>query len=418
MSPKIAKYLYLLSIGFLFYRGPKFGLVKYADIAIILAAGAYLISYRRKIRLPATIPYLLTTFFLSMLISLLHSPLPLSSNSIFDIFRYVLVFVLFGMTFHYVSTAKIRFTVLRNTFLLAGLPSISLSIGAFALFQVGYTPVWVISFLHRPTEARTMPLFYDPNHYGSVVTIGYLFACHYAIAHLRKEPHSVLSVSIIILPALFAFAAFTTGSRTAIGVVFTTTILLTAIFIIQAVQISVLRHVLPSAVVFGVLLLIGYQLWLPDAIQFVLLLLRLDFRNGGVLTSLNIRYSLWKGAFRTWIDHPLFGVGPNNYIHYIPYLPDEWRPERANYPHNMYLGLLAELGVTGFILAGTIIGITAKRVSKVAFHWPTSRNVITFTLLLAMLEWGFFLDIFTSRRLWFIFGLAHAIGSQEIDSGN
>jgi O-antigen ligase len=55
------------------------------------------------------------------------------------------------------------------------------------------------------------------------------------------------------------------------------------------------------------------------------------------------RRGLWEAAYATWRQHPLFGIGRGNYG-----IDPKWGPGIA-FAHNTYLGLLAELGLMGFL---------------------------------------------------------------------
>ena len=66
------------------------------------------------------------------------------------------------------------------------------------------------------------------------------------------------------------------------------------------------------------------------------------------------RIKLWQGAWRMALDHPLLGVGPDNFLYayrtrYV--LPSAWQELNLSHPHNLILDLATRLGVLG-ILAG------------------------------------------------------------------
>lgn len=62
------------------------------------------------------------------------------------------------------------------------------------------------------------------------------------------------------------------------------------------------------------------------------------------------RMNLWQSAWRMFLDHPLLGVGPDNYLYayrgfYI--LPAAWQEPGLSHPHNVVLDWLTRLGVAG-----------------------------------------------------------------------
>jgi putative inorganic carbon (HCO3(-)) transporter len=83
--------------------------------------------------------------------------------------------------------------------------------------------------------------------------------------------------------------------------------------------------------------------------------------------SFESRYPTWEGAIRMWREHPILGVGPDNFhmpnIHKIYNLP-----EYASHGHNIFFNLLGEygsLGVVSFALWLSLFGIvTLKSVRR------------------------------------------------------
>lgn len=85
-----------------------------------------------------------------------------------------------------------------------------------------------------------------------------------------------------------------------------------------------------------------------------------DFAGG---TSF-FRLKLWQGALNMALDHPLLGVGPDNFLYayrtrYV--LPSAWQELNLSHPHNLPLDLWTRLG-----LAGAIAGIGSLLVAFVA----------------------------------------------------
>jgi len=63
------------------------------------------------------------------------------------------------------------------------------------------------------------------------------------------------------------------------------------------------------------------------------------------------RTKLWLSAWRMFLDQPLFGVGPDNFLYqyrskYI--LPEAWQEPNLSHPHNIALDYLSRLGLFGF----------------------------------------------------------------------
>lgn len=65
-----------------------------------------------------------------------------------------------------------------------------------------------------------------------------------------------------------------------------------------------------------------------------------------------LRLLLWQGALNMLRDHPLLGVGPDNFLrHYRSayQLPEAWREPDLSHPHNLLLDLWLRNGVAGLI---------------------------------------------------------------------
>lgn len=63
------------------------------------------------------------------------------------------------------------------------------------------------------------------------------------------------------------------------------------------------------------------------------------------------RVNLWLSAWRMFLDHPLLGVGPDNFLYayrgfYI--LPAAWQEPNLSHPHNILMDFLSRLGILGF----------------------------------------------------------------------
>lgn len=75
----------------------------------------------------------------------------------------------------------------------------------------------------------------------------------------------------------------------------------------------------------------------------------LDFSQGTGFLRLN----LWRSSWQMALDHPFFGVGPDNFLYtyrsgYI--LPAAWMEPNLNHPHNWLLDWWTRLGLVGLAL--------------------------------------------------------------------
>jgi O-antigen ligase len=84
-----------------------------------------------------------------------------------------------------------------------------------------------------------------------------------------------------------------------------------------------------------------------------------DFNQGTGFLRLN----LWRSAGQMALDHPLLGVGPDNFLYayrtgYM--LPAAWQEPNLNHPHNWPLDWWTRLGLPGLALALLCFGLMAR----------------------------------------------------------
>ena len=73
-----------------------------------------------------------------------------------------------------------------------------------------------------------------------------------------------------------------------------------------------------------------------------------------------LRLQLWRSALQMGIDHPLLGVGPDNFLYayrsgYM--LPTAWQEPNLNHPHNLLLDWWTRLGIPGLLLGLAWLGL-------------------------------------------------------------
>ncbi len=89
-----------------------------------------------------------------------------------------------------------------------------------------------------------------------------------------------------------------------------------------------------------------------------------------------LRLNLWRSAANMIADHPVFGVGLDNFIYayrgrYI--LDAAWQEPNLNHPHNIVLDVTSRLGLFGLLTFGWMVVITARllwqAVNGVSYRW-------------------------------------------------
>ncbi len=84
-----------------------------------------------------------------------------------------------------------------------------------------------------------------------------------------------------------------------------------------------------------------------------------------------LRLSLWHSAWQMFLDHPFWGVGPDNFLYayrtrYV--LPSAWEEFNLAHPHNWVLDFASRLGLGGVIVFGWLLVRFYKRVKPLLRH--------------------------------------------------
>jgi len=129
------------------------------------------------------------------------------------------------------------------------------------------------------------------------------------------------------------------------------------------------------------------------------------------------RVNLWQSAWRMFLDHPLLGVGPDNFLYayrgfYI--LPQAWQEPNLSHPHNLGLDFLTRLGLFGALTGLALLagfGRAAGRALRPGASTPDQRVLVLGLLALVadMLAHGLVDHAFFLVDLAYAFYLALAL---------
>ena len=179
----------------------------------------------------------------------------------------------------------------------------------------------------------------NPNPFGQVLATASVLAFYLARTQARR-PGRWLAAAIAI--ACVVAVAYTQSRAALIALL----IVALAIGALCGVRLRVLAVAVCGVIALGTLVLPASLQTRVDALYTAV------SANAGTPqdTSLRGRKSENLAALRMWADHPLIGVGPDNFeIHYEQYseaIGTDPRPEQRG-AHNLYLESLAETGVLG-----------------------------------------------------------------------
>jgi O-antigen ligase len=136
------------------------------------------------------------------------------------------------------------------------------------------------------------------------------------------------------------------------------------------------------------------------------------------------RTDIWAVGWRMVEAHPVAGVGAGNFpvssVHYLlkPGLiqRSDFIVDKPKVAHNLYLGVLAELGVVGLALFLSIIGFSLWCVISATHQFVRSKDRrmellsrALFVALVALLAADFFLSEQFSKQLWLLLALGPAL---------
>lgn len=94
----------------------------------------------------------------------------------------------------------------------------------------------------------------------------------------------------------------------------------------------------------------------------------LDFEQGTGF----LRLQLWRSAWQMALDHPLLGVGPDQFLYFYRsdyLLPQAWQEPNLNHPHNLLLDGWTRLGLVGLVFSLGWLGAGVWSVGR----WLTQR---------------------------------------------
>ncbi|CVK19944.1 O-antigen ligase family protein [Sporomusa sphaeroides] len=234
-----------------------------------------------------------------------------------------------------------------------------------------------------------------------VQMIPLLFVMVTAKGYLEKRKRMLLAIVLLISLLALVFNA-TRGAWVAVAV---------SLLLYGLMNIKKHKYILPSIVIvcLGVGIVIGAT---PALEKRVASITDLTERSNAE------RLLLWQSGWNMFKDHPLTGVGPDNFetLYQGKYvLPAAKQPE-LSHAHNNFVHMAAEtgiLGLTGFVyMFGYILYISWHRYRlSPANIWAAGCFFVTVGLLMQGLTEFNFGNSAVTRLYWFIVGLMLVSGS-------
>lgn len=227
-----------------------------------------------------------------------------------------------------------------------------------------------------------------------------------ALALALKEPALRLAAAFILPLCLYAmFLTLSRGALVALASMLITTVLIA----------GRRRGLTITAAVVAAMLCVGYFVTIapPQAAERVLA------SDGG-----SGRSDIWRVGWRMVEANPVVGVGagnfPNSSVHYLiepgAIVRDDYIVDQPKVAHNMYLEVMAELGIVGMALFLGILGYSlyCALAAIRRFTWTGDRQMeivsrALFIALVGLLVSDFFGSRQFSKQLWLLLSIAPAL---------
>jgi O-antigen ligase len=243
------------------------------------------------------------------------------------------------------------------------------------------------------------------NAFGQVLATSAVLAFYLALVHVRSSARAVAAGLAVVC----AVGVVYTQSRAALTALFVVAV---AIGVLRGVRLRVLAAAACAAIAVGLLVL-------PQSLQ----------QRVGALpdllssdpaaqqdTSLRGRTSENLAAFRMWADHPLLGVGPDNfegrYLAYSAAIGIDPRPQQRG-AHNLYLESLAETGILGALAFFSVLALALTGAWRARSRLPGRDALLGEGLVVALgafLICALTLNSAYARYQWIFLGLGLAAG--------
>jgi len=125
-------------------------------------------------------------------------------------------------------------------------------------------------------------------------------------------------------------------------------------------------------------------------------------RQDNNMGSTSIRINMIQKAFDAIFNHPIFGIGFYNFIHYKNDIYFEYLS------HNDYLLIFSEFGVIGIIIYILILKIIFKK-AYISYKIKNNAiNRINLTSIITIIIYLLFINAYDNLLIWVIFGLIKA----------
>lgn len=321
------------------------------------------------------------------------------SESITTITRYALNFALFPIVFTAIREPK------HLRWVAASIAGGAAAAAAYGLFVVPSAAGAATSVTAADDLDRITGTVGDPNLLASVLVVGLTMSLAVAADQIRSAATRVLGAGAALLCLTAVIATVSRG-----GIVALVTAMVAAV-ILGGKR----RPALAAGAATLAILTVGFFAAFASEAQVE----RITTADGGTG-----RTDIWKVGWRMVEDEPIRGIGVGNFnissVHYLLIEPgalerSEFIVDRPAVAHNLYLEILAELGVIGLALFLSIVGACVVMAARAAaaFERIGEAGLAGIARAIAVglcstLAADFFLSAQFSKLLWLLLALGPA----------
>ena len=256
---------------------------------------------------------------------------------------------------------------------------------------------------------------HEPIFAGQILGAGFI---NYLLMYFEKKKIIILMISF-----LFLIMAFLTGTR-AVFIAILVIIIINYLFIKELLFEKKINY---KEIIFFVITLILVFLFSNNIYFFT----SDEIFNSRIIKlieseSINDRLQLYKLAIESFINNPIKGIGTGGFksvaISHIEWYryKDIVEPNLFVYPHNVFLEILCELGIFGFIIFCVILGITINNMIRMKKYYKLTgdkkiKKIISFSLVNFL--YGFLVaqtSLDMSRLFFFWLGVAFVESSKNL----
>ena len=205
---------------------------------------------------------------------------------------------------------------------------------------------------------RSTGTFSHPNFLGAYLSAT-LISCVYLSLTTKTQKYKFLFLFNSLIVSAGLFFTYSRGALIASFISIVSLVLLDVV--IRSRDTNYKPKLLPAIAITVLVVCIsgGFFLFSGQANAYLL-----DLSSGFSYreTAVEDRFFRWRAAVEIWSDHPVFGVGFNNFNdEYASRYPTVWGTDRRLSAHNLVLELLATTGMVGLLSFALLCGIVFAR---------------------------------------------------------